>query len=594
MKPNTLFQILGMATLSLAIFVTSSNIASAVADTTAPSISIVSPSLTNNTYTTNQATLPVSALAVKITDVGGIATPTVRWTNSANGTAGNLKPSIYGWTLNAPIPLALGTNIVALRANDMTGNAGTKNFTITRTDSTSTPPVANKCVTEPWNITDGGYYAGTDIKGRTCPCLYYSSNRKSKIMNLPIGCGPLPVMGTLVPPYTGPEEDLSEYLRPLASNRIIGNHESATCSVITGWTCDKMSLASTTIVEVYDGALESGGIRIATGVANLNRESAVGGKCSGYFGPQYPKHGFSIVTPDSIKTGTSKNIHIYARYAFGTQARLLPNSPKAITCAPSNIATSTYSLSTTSTANPSGIVENDRVRIVTPTKRAVRSVASSTASVLGWQLNNATGTIVSGPTRMSVYNSPYDWFNINFDTGADGWISAFKIGTNNQITARIIEKISSSTSSSSSSIVTSTPITTEKCIGYPLNRKAIADYGFTERREIHPGQVFTFCATVPRQAKTLTFGVAQERLDDPCISSHIRVRQIGNAGWVKTVSGTGSERLIIGDTGISRFGGTQIGPEMLAAGEYEMKVTGGEYIDELCKKAFRIYWKAYY
>ncbi len=254
-----------------------------------------------------------------------------------------------------------------------------------------------------------------------------------------------------------------------------GSFDSASCSVLTGWSCvsKTISYAESNIelnfVSVYVGGPMGIGKLAGIYKADLTRETAVGVICSAgnkneTVAGSNLAHGFSIPTPEIAKTGTPQSIYLYGINPSKTLSQnfaktiLIPGSEKIITCpmstATPSVATSTTSTSTTSTSNPSGLTIGDRIKIITTSSRVVRNTAgaNTTASKLGRQPSGSTGTIVSGPERKRVYNSPYDWFNINFDTGADGWISAFKIGTNNQITTRIIEKTSSSSSTSTADI----------------------------------------------------------------------------------------------------------------------------------------------
>ncbi|TSC69223.1 MAG: Uncharacterized protein G01um101456_290 [Parcubacteria group bacterium Gr01-1014_56] len=56
-------------------------------------------------------------------------------------------------------------------------------------------------------------------------------------------------------------------------------------------------------------------------------------------------------------------------------------------------------------------------RVQTTATLNVRGSASPTGTLLGTQVLNTLGTVVSGPTASGGFN----WWNINFDTGADGW-----------------------------------------------------------------------------------------------------------------------------------------------------------------------------
>lgn len=89
--------------------------------------------------------------------------------------------------------------------------------------------------------------------------------------------------------------------------------------------------------------------------------------------------------------------------------------------------------------NPSGIVAGDRVRIIASNGRQVRS--SAAGPQVGSQAFGAQGTVVSGPERQAISGVLLDWFNINFDSGADGWVGSFQVGGIGRIDARFIEKI---------------------------------------------------------------------------------------------------------------------------------------------------------
>lgn len=61
-------------------------------------------------------------------------------------------------------------------------------------------------------------------------------------------------------------------------------------------------------------------------------------------------------------------------------------------------------------------VLNDRIQ-VSSGPVDVRATANTTGTLLGTQATNALGTVVGGPTAQGGFN----WWNINYDAGADGW-----------------------------------------------------------------------------------------------------------------------------------------------------------------------------
>ncbi len=56
-------------------------------------------------------------------------------------------------------------------------------------------------------------------------------------------------------------------------------------------------------------------------------------------------------------------------------------------------------------------------RVQTTTSLNVRSTPSTSGASLGTQTSGVLGTVTSGPTAANGYN----WWNINYDTGVDGW-----------------------------------------------------------------------------------------------------------------------------------------------------------------------------
>lgn len=90
--------------------------------------------------------------------------------------------------------------------------------------------------------------------------------------------------------------------------------------------------------------------------------------------------------------------------------------------------------------NPSGIKPGDRIRITAPNGRQVRS--SAAGPKVGRQSFGSQGTVISGPERKAISGVLLDWFNVDFDTGSDGWVGSFQVGGIGRIDAGFIEKIS--------------------------------------------------------------------------------------------------------------------------------------------------------
>ena len=71
-----------------------------------------------------------------------------------------------------------------------------------------------------------------------------------------------------------------------------------------------------------------------------------------------------------------------------------------------------------SAAPPTGVGQ----RVVTNGTVNVRASAGST-TVLGQQSSGKFGTTINGPTYASLGGTLYKWFNVNFDSGVDGWVA---------------------------------------------------------------------------------------------------------------------------------------------------------------------------
>ncbi|MFA6519194.1 MAG: dockerin type I domain-containing protein [Candidatus Shapirobacteria bacterium] len=67
----------------------------------------------------------------------------------------------------------------------------------------------------------------------------------------------------------------------------------------------------------------------------------------------------------------------------------------------------------------------DRVEVYKSLSINVRSAAGTTSSVLGSQTSGAIGKVVAGPVTMSGFC----WFNVNFDSGVDGWAAGSNLKT---------------------------------------------------------------------------------------------------------------------------------------------------------------------
>jgi subtilase family serine protease len=98
----------------------------------------------------------------------------------------------------------------------------------------------------------------------------------------------------------------------------IGFIDSASCTSIAGWAADKNHLSTSVNVELYDGST-----LIAVVPATNSRPDV-----ETFLGSTYALYGYSIATPDSLKTGATHTLHI----KFATSTTELTGSPASVNC----------------------------------------------------------------------------------------------------------------------------------------------------------------------------------------------------------------------------------------------------------------------
>jgi hypothetical protein len=121
-----------------------------------------------------------------------------------------------------------------------------------------------------------------------------------------------------------------------------------------------------------------------------------------------PSRDGSLVIFSSDWGDQSSNAIIYD-YVAGVQVLQATSTPTP-TPAPT--------LTPTPTPNPNKFSVGDRVQ--TTAKLQVRKspcTNNGQCKVLGSQASGAKGTVIGGPTKANGYT----WWNIKYDTGADGW-----------------------------------------------------------------------------------------------------------------------------------------------------------------------------
>jgi hypothetical protein len=97
----------------------------------------------------------------------------------------------------------------------------------------------------------------------------------------------------------------------------IGYVDGSSCTTISGWAADKNHLNTSINVELYNATT-----LIAIVPATLSRSDV------GTFLGDNGLHGFSIPTPDSLKTGAAHSLHI----KFAATTTELGGSPASVTC----------------------------------------------------------------------------------------------------------------------------------------------------------------------------------------------------------------------------------------------------------------------
>ncbi len=110
------------------------------------------------------------------------------------------------------------------------------------------------------------------------------------------------------------------------ANLPFGFHDTASCTNISGWTCDEDNFGKSVKVEFYADSPAGEGTLIGTTIANVTRENAVGEQCG-----NVNSHGFKFTTPESVKTSDSRHIYAYAIDETGKKVRL-NSTPKVLTC----------------------------------------------------------------------------------------------------------------------------------------------------------------------------------------------------------------------------------------------------------------------
>ncbi|MEK7579463.1 MAG: Ser-Thr-rich GPI-anchored membrane family protein [Patescibacteria group bacterium] len=123
---------------------------------------------------------------------------------------------------------------------------------------------------------------------------------------------------------------------PVSNASPIGYHDTLSCTVAEGWTCDADDYSKALKVKFVDGSVK-GGFDVGATTANITREIGVGTACGGV-----RAHGFRFTIPESIKDGKTHQIYAYGVDPQTNGMTLLSATPRSITCsAPTPPPTST-------------------------------------------------------------------------------------------------------------------------------------------------------------------------------------------------------------------------------------------------------------
>jgi hypothetical protein len=179
-------------------------------------------------------------------------------------------------------------------------------------------------------------YPRTDIGSDNCGITSYNSlypwrNGCYLTHQIPIG---QVVRAIHITPNAHRDEAMAFRLISIqGDNSPTGYHDAATCDATWGWACDSSDFNNPVEIQIYaDGPMGTGSL-VASGISANQNRSDIASTCGGN-----PNHGFVWNIPNSLKTGTSRNLYVYAvnRGPVSKPPTLLNNSPRNITCTAAN------------------------------------------------------------------------------------------------------------------------------------------------------------------------------------------------------------------------------------------------------------------
>jgi len=189
----------------------------------------------------------------------------------------------------------------------------------------------------------------------------------------------------------------------------LGYVDSANCSSISGWAADRNHLNTSINVELYNGTT-----LIGIFPATASRPDV------GTFLGDTGLHGFSIPTPDSLKTGAANSLHI----KFAATATELTGSPASLSC---SAATPNY-IGYVDVANCSSIAgwAADRNRLNSPITISIYDGSTLILTVNANLTRSDVGTFLgdngrhgfSFPVPAALKTSTAHSVHIKFETAA--------------------------------------------------------------------------------------------------------------------------------------------------------------------------------
>jgi len=172
---------------------------------------------------------------------------------------------------------------------------------------------------------------------------------------------------------------------------------------------------------------------------------------------------------DGATLGTEDTAYPYSLAWDSTKVTAGTHSIVAVARdAAGNRATSTVTTVTVSVAQ--GVTPSTAFKIgdrVNPDQDLVNVRSTPAGATINTQDTITVGTVVGGPTVASLSGVSYSWWNIDFDTGADGWVAEpfleKNTAANTTLPALSISAISSSTGATSAAIqwTTNNPATSQ-------------------------------------------------------------------------------------------------------------------------------------